>query len=327
MRNRNFILSGLLFYASLLFLKTTRVLPLRAARALGIFLADIAYWLVPRIRKVGMDNLDIAYGDAINAQEKRKILRGSVRNLGLVAAEFSRMPLLASDRADRHATVRGLEHVNLAEGAILMGAHSGNWEWMISVGVRLGFRMAVIVREFDDPRTNAVIDEIRRQSGVKTVSKNAAMGPLLSKIRNGCQVGVLADQCPRENAAPATFFGIPTWATIGPALLSMRARVPLHPVAMIRNPDRTYTLEFQPAVPFVLTGNFLMDLQENTQRCQNALEELIRRHPDQWLWFHRRWKKRERLEQEWQSRLVRHQRENSSGAGAQASDQPLQEEQ
>jgi hypothetical protein len=51
------------------------------------------------------------------------------------------------------------------------------------------------------------------------------------------------------------------------------------------------------------SGQYLEDLVFNTQRCQDALETIIRAHPEQWLWFHQRWRKRERLEKEWAFRL------------------------
>lgn len=298
---------GILFYPSIAFFHIIRWLPLPVARSLGLGLAHLAFYAVPRIRKVGRANLDLAYGDSLSASEKEHILRGAVRNLGLVAVEFSRMASLTQAFIDRHVTIKGLSNMEPGKGAVMVSAHLGNWEWFMPAGISLGFDVIIVVREFDNPRMNTFIDGVRRATGVRTISKDAAMGPLLRKVREGALVGLLADQSPRDNGVPVTFFGQRTWATAGPALVAMRARVPMHPVSMTRNDNGAYTLEFFPAIPMIQTGDLLHDLEENTQRCQDAVETMIRNHPEQWLWFHRRWKPRERLATEWAARKNRRQ--------------------
>ena len=50
--------------------------------------------------------------------------------------------------------------------------------------------------------------------------------------------------------------------------------------------EKKYILRFDPEIE--MTG----DVQADTQRVHAALESVIRAHPDQWLWIHRRWKTR-----------------------------------
>ncbi len=304
-RKRNPVTRRVLCMLSLCFFKLTGLLPLCAARLMAAAFAWTAYHVVPRIKKVGRENLDLAYGAELTDVEKDRILRDSVKNLALVAVEFSRVPRIARGSHESYVEVKGLEHVDPSTGAVLIGAHLGNWEWMPPVIASLGWELIVVVREFDDPKMNAAVDRTRRAGGVKTIAKNAALGPLLRKLREGCHAGLLVDQNPRDNGTPVRFFGKQTWATVGPALMAMRAKAPLHPVSITRNPDGKYTLEFFPALPLRHSGNTLDDLVENTQRCQDALEAMIRKHPGQWLWFHRRWKRRERLEREWELRTAK----------------------
>lgn len=302
---RNRLVQQILFYPILVFFNITSRLPLSLTRRSATMLATLAYYLVPRIKKVGMANLDIVYGETLTFEEKNKILRESVKNLALVALEFACVPSIKNNLDKMNISVKGFENVNPDAGSVLMSAHLGNWEWLLPVGVHIGLHPVIVVRQFDDRRMDAIVDVIRRKSGIKTVPKDAALGPLLRRLQEGWQAGLLADQNPREDAVPVTFFGQSTWATIGPALIAMRAQVPIHPVSMVRNADFGYTAEFFPALELQYSGDTLADLQINTQRCQDALEKIIRRNPEQWLWFHRRWKKRERLEQEWADRIAR----------------------
>jgi len=40
------------------------------------------------------------------------------------------------------------------------------------------------------------------------------------------------------------------------------------------------------------TGDRAADIVTNTQRCSDAVVAMIRRYPEQWVWFHKRWRTR-----------------------------------
>jgi len=305
-RRRHPAVRAIAAYATIVFVKITRLLPTSVAYGVSGLLGRVAYYVVPRIRRVGLENLDRAYGASLRAAEKRRILRGAVQNVARVAAEFSRMPDLAAGGFAGHVTIRGQEHLDLSRGCLIAGGHLGNWEWMAPAMASCGYRVAEVVRPLDDRRLNAVVDATRRGGGILTIPKDDAGGEMLRLLKAGWMVGVLIDQSPRQNAVPASFFGALCWATIAPAMIAVRAKVPVHPVSMVRDKGGCYTLEFYPALEMVHTGNFQEDLVVNTQRCQEAFEQVVRAHPEQWLWFHRRWKARPRLDAEWQARQARH---------------------
>ena len=283
----------------------TRVLPLPLARALGRGMFRTVLTVIPRLRRIGMENLDTAFGDTLDRRAKEDILRQAAENLGLVAAEFSRIPLVASTGRGPLFDVRGLENIDRSRGGIFLSAHIGNWEWLAPAGASVGLETLIVVRGFDDPLMDRTVDAIRHVPGVETVDKHTALPALVATVKQGRYAGILADQNPRENGIPSTFFGRPTWSTIGPAMLARRAKCPIYPVSMTREPDGRYVLEFFPPLEMVQGSDPLKELQENTQRCQDALEEMIRRRPGQWLWFHRRWRTRNRHEREWAERWDR----------------------
>ena len=303
MKNRrNPIIQGLTAGASLGFARLTAMLPLPLERGLASLLAGVAYYAVPRIRKVGLANLDLAYSDTLSPGEKRRILWEAVRHVAITAAEFSRLPSLNPDGFARLVRIVGREHLP-ETGFVCIGGHFGNWEWMAPAMACTGRRIAEIVRPLDDPRLNAFIDATRRGGGTETIPKEDAGREIVRLVREGVGVGILIDQSPRRNGVPVTFFGASCWATIAPAMISARSKVPVHPVAMVRDADGGHTLHIYPALEFAQSGNLRKDLVTNTQRCQDAFEQVVRAHPEQWMWFHRRWKHREFLEAEWQAKF------------------------
>lgn len=314
-RCRNPLIQGVLASLTILFGQLTLLLPLSWSRKLALVLGRIAFLLIPRMRRVGMANLDLAYGDTLSAAEKKRILRGALDNLALTAAEFSRLPRVAKRRFEGYVEVTGFEHIDTTRGFLGISGHLGNWEWMCPAVASCGFQVAEVVRLFDQPWLNAVIDRTRRGGGIATIPKDNAGRAVLELLRKGWLMGLLIDQSPRQNGVPVTFFGQPCWATVAPVMIALRAKVPIHPVSMVRDERGRYTCRFHPAIEMVRSGDPLRDLVANSQRCQSALERIIREHPDQWLWFHRRWKKRERLEQEWQARQARQARKRRQEPG------------
>ncbi|GMU93716.1 MAG: hypothetical protein AMXMBFR4_27740 [Candidatus Hydrogenedentota bacterium] len=304
-RRRHSIVSGILAAVSIAFARVMSVLPLPVCRVIGKRLGVLAYVLVPRVRRVAMDNLRQAYRGEKSERELRSIARGAAINVGIVAAEFSHIPRLDAAGIERLVRVVGVEHLDSSRGGFIIGAHLGNWEWMATVVNHLGFKAAEVVRPLDAPSLNEFVDRVRCWHGVRTLPKEGSGQELMRLLKEGWKVGVLADQSPRESAVPVTFFGRPCWATVAPAMVALRMKMPIHVVTMTRDGSGLYTLEFSPPIELPRTGNLRRDLISITQRCQDLIEEKVRLFPDQWLWLHRRWKARPRLDEEWKAREAR----------------------
>lgn len=282
------------------------LLPYNVVTRLGVWVGRLAYYVVPRIRKVGMANLDLAFGDTITPQEKRRILRKSAENIGKVGARFMQIPKLAAGQLDIAFNGAGAEYVpDVGAGGLLISAHLGNWEYIGLATRPFGMRGGGIVRPFDDPRVDAAIDEIRRAGGFDTISKDNAGMKILNMVKNGEYVFMLVDQSARESAVPTTFFGQPCWSTFAPAMVALRTKANIYPLFVVEEDDGSYTLMARARIEVTRTDDFRDDLVRITQQCQDAIEEVVREYPEQWLWFHRRWKPRPALEAEWNARRER----------------------
>jgi Kdo2-lipid IVA lauroyltransferase/acyltransferase len=290
--------------AGRLFIRLFGALPLPWCRRIGRAMGTAGYYLIPRIRRVAGQNIGLVYGDTLSVAEKRAMALGASRSIAITGAEFAHLDKIDRAFIEKHCVVRGFdEHMPTEGGVLLVGAHFGNWEWLAPIVQTLcPQKVCGIVRPLDDPGLDRAVKRLRMAVGVDIISKEGAGAEIIRRLREGQIVGVLIDQSPRESAAPVSFMGQPAWATVAPVMAAFRAHVPVIPFSCVRMDSGDYAFTFHPPVPISRTGDLQRDILDNTQRCQDAIVETIQTHPDQWLWMHRRWKERPRLEKEWARR-------------------------
>jgi len=113
-------------------------------------------------------------------------------------------------------------------------------------------------------------------------------------LKGAGTIGILADQntMPGEGVF-VDFFGTPACTTTGIARVALHTDAAVVPgYAYWDESLRKYRLRFEPPVELVRTGDAERDVRENTQRFTKVIEEIIRKHPEQWIWIHARWKNR-----------------------------------
>ena len=88
--------------------QTLRWLPRPVARAIGRGVAISAYWLHPRLRRVGMRNLELALPEKTPA-ERERILKSVYLSLGRLLSEIPKFPEYTLENVDRIAVYDGLE--------------------------------------------------------------------------------------------------------------------------------------------------------------------------------------------------------------------------
>jgi KDO2-lipid IV(A) lauroyltransferase len=107
-------------------------------------------------------------------------------------------------------------------------------------------------------------------------------------------VGVTFDQnAKRSEAVFVPFFNEIASTSSGLARLVAITQAPVIPVFIVRQPGkRTHRIEIQDQITLQHTGDAAADIEENTRRLNRAVEEIVRRFPEQFLWTHRRYRTR-----------------------------------
>ena len=280
-----------------LFVHLVRVLPRRAARAVGSGIGTVAFLGLVRLRRVGVLNLQLAFPEMPEV-EREKLLRSVYGNLGALLAEFCLMPRYTPEVASRFIRYEGLDNYLAArergKGVLVLTGHLGAWELSSFYHSLMGHSMGMVIRRLDNRLLDEYVNSIRCLHGNRVLHKDDFARGLLTAMRAGQTVGILMD----TNMTPpqgefVRFFGVEACTASGLARVALKTGAAVLPGFCVwEEKERRYVLRFGPELQFTKTGDAEPDVLAATQQCNDVLERWIRRYPDQWLWIHRRWKTR-----------------------------------
>lgn len=288
-----------------LFLGSLGFLPRPLAVGLGRTFGRLAFWLAGKLRRTGERNLRIAFPD-LDEAKRRRLLRGSFDSLGRLLGEFSQFPRAtpASLRRLIDYDQVGLAHLRDAEksrrGVIFLTGHLGAWELLSFGWSALEYPISFLVRPLDNPLVEEFIEGVRTRFGNRAIDKKNAARESLRVLREGGTLGILSDlNTQTREGVFVPFFGKLACTTAGIATLALKTDAVVIPTCAVWDKERKrYFFHGDPPVELVRSGDRLRDVEINTARFAEAIERLVRRYPDQWLWIHRRWKTRPPGEEE-----------------------------
>ncbi|HZC65026.1 MAG TPA: lysophospholipid acyltransferase family protein [Candidatus Dormibacteraeota bacterium] len=285
------------YIAAVVTIKILGALPRPLARGVAAGVARLCFALLPTLRKTAEFNLKLAFPDW-DANERARVRRGMVRNLGWMAAEFARLPKYTAKNIEQFVVLDGHENFlagkTRGKGVLYLTGHIGAWELSSFAHALYGFPLHYMARPIDNPRIDKFVNEYRGLSGNRPIFKNESARSLLKILKEQGTVGILADQntMPQEGVW-VDFFGVSACTSTGIARVALHTDAAVVPGYVYWDAAmRKYRLRFEPPVELVRTGDIERDVRENTARFAKILEEIIRRHPEQWVWLHARWKNR-----------------------------------
>jgi KDO2-lipid IV(A) lauroyltransferase len=190
--------------------------------------------------------------------------------------------------------IEGEEHVRRAyeqgRGMIFVGGHIGYWEQQ-GIEHALSWKpISLMVRPLDNPGLHAVLEHIRTRTGNSVIYRQGSVRKVLRALAENRGVAILIDQhLHTSEAVYVDFFGRPAATTSIVGSLVHRTGAAAVPVFGLPLPGGRYRFVYGAPVP-PPPDDSPESIHDFTQRCKNVIEEYVRRHPDLWLWMHRRWR-------------------------------------
>ncbi|HZA50168.1 MAG TPA: lysophospholipid acyltransferase family protein, partial [Myxococcaceae bacterium] len=211
------------------------------------------------------------------------------RNMALAAFE-SVIPPIAADRRLVWENGELLERAAAqGKGVLVATAHFGSWELLGTALARQGLPLHAVVRPLRGA-LNEWIVQARLESGLRLIPSRGAIRGMLRALSDGGVVCMLLDQVmPLGKGVFVPFFGRPASTSPGLSAAARRTGVPVMVAASIRDGD-VLRIHVEGPFPVPHTDDVDADIRAHTAEITAALERLIRQHPEQWLWLHRRWK-------------------------------------
>ena len=271
-------------------------MPEKWLHAVFVSLAGMAYRTQKKFRELTVRNIQIGYPEKTE-QESRHMARAVFLNAGRNFADVTKgLSIRTRKEYRKRIHIEGEDHFQRAfekgKGVIALGCHLGSFEFLgtycglhypplVGVGARL--KNSLLDKLLVDSRTSRGMDYSYR--GNNTLK-------MIRALEKGQTVIMLIDQdIDQVRNVFVDFYGKKTATPVGAALFALKTGASVVPMAMSLQNGRQ-VLTICPEVEVTNTGKEEHDLVTNTQKFSDALEGMIRKCPDQWVWMHERWKTR-----------------------------------
>lgn len=254
------------------------------------------YHRVGRRRRAILDfNLRLAFPE-LDEAARRSLGLDVARHFGRVTLDALRIQRLSPAELLADVEVVGKDNLERAlemgKGVFLLSAHIGSWEVAALVaGLLIPAGFAVVNRPLDNDLLEAELERLRGLFGNRALGKQNITRSMLKQLRRGGAVGILIDQRVLEDeGVQVPFFGHPAWTHPVLARFAARTEAPVVPIWGLWDGPGKYTVRFdEPLIPGEL-AEAERDEVFLTARLTEITEGVIREHPEQWLWYHDRWR-------------------------------------
>ena len=249
-------------------------------------------------KRIAYNNLKLAFGTSKTEREYLKITKTIFRDTVKNGMEAAKSVYAGPNFIKEMVSIEGREHLDNAleqgKGVVAISAHMGNF---IIIGPRLiseGYPFSLIFRNPRDSILADTLSDMREKIGIESIPdqpRKRCVAKSLASLKKNSILYLQLDQNASSHDLWVDFFGwlVPTFR--GPVVFSMRTGAPLIPMFMIRDAPNHHKLIIKPPFKLDTTEDKENDILQNTAKITKLIESYIIKYPNQWWWFHRRWKK------------------------------------
>jgi KDO2-lipid IV(A) lauroyltransferase len=292
---RKLFADAMVYLAVRTFVCVVQTLRMDSCLALARLLAVLACDVVRLRARVIDQNLQLAF-PAMDAAARRRLARAMWEHLAIMVCEIAHAPRKIHRRNwNRFVTIRQkremVRYLLDPRPLVMVSGHFGNFEMGGYITGLLGFPSHTVARTLDNPLLDRFVNRFRAANGQYILPKQGSAGAVDALLAAGGLLMVLGDQHAGPKGCWVDFFGKPASYHKAIALFPLIHGAPLMIVYAIRS---GLPLHFELGMTGVADprspASHLEGVAPLTQWYNDALERLIRRHPEQYWWVHRRWK-------------------------------------
>ncbi len=235
----------------------------------------------------------------LRSDEIAQFIKKIYRHFGLLIVEIMLQAHYKRLKTGKRIAIDGLEEnlgslVKNGQGVCVLTGHIGNWELAGAALAEHGYDNQIVVKEMKSEAGTHLLYCIRDKNGVKTLPRRNAVRDILRCLREGKVVTFVLDQnMTSDEGIFVDFFGKKACTMPSLATIVRKTGAPVVPGAVFRNDDlRSHTLWVGPQIEWESREDAKEEIAVNTRKYNVIIEQMIMKHPEQWIWMHKRWKTR-----------------------------------
>ncbi len=273
---------------------TLRALPESMQAATGRLFGSLGYAILRNRRNIAIANIQRAFPDHTRDDAVR-IARGFFKNLGTNMIELLMAPFVPEAEVSQRFS---FEPKDIAErtlgsgrGVIALTFHYGNWEILGITSKLLNQPVVALARPLKKhARLNAFLNSLRESTGLTIIVNENTAKEVLRLLKRNAIIAILADQREkRSRGVMVDFFGHKVPTSKGTAMIGMKTGCLVVPCYAVRKGFLRYTIMCGEPIVMEREGDIEELIAKNTRKINAFLEDIIRKHPEEWFWVHQRW--------------------------------------
>ena len=269
-------------------------IPMPVMHRFGDALGWLYYTLDKRHRDITLRNIARVFPDKPKA-ERALLARRAFKQMGRTLMEIPYVFMARREDLFKRVDVQDKDILQDAlarqKGVFLLAAHFSNWELMGLMPSMMGYQTSMIYRKLNQKPLDTYTLASRSRFGTYLYPRNSGVRWLMRALKdNHCIVSALDQHMGAGNGIKVPFLGHVASTSHLPAPFVAKG-VPMIGMALVRQGnDFKFTLKFWDIPCPELTDNrAINEILIMTAACK-SFDKVLKEHPEQWLWMHRRWR-------------------------------------
>ncbi len=273
-------------------------LPHRAAGVVAGGIARLAYACARGRRREARRRIRLVFGDTLPPDAVRRIAWISFRNIVFNAMEMLRVSRFGL--ADLHRMLPELDSATArlsailakteGRGLVLALPHMGNWDLAGSACQLSGLPIFSVAGRQRNPHMNALINRLRAGHGMEILERGSGtIRQIMNRIRTGQIFAILPDTRSFNPDLQVPFLGGVANLARGMASFAYTAHVPIVPLIVRREGRCHFSVEIFDEIWPDQTAGKEAECLRLTAGVAAIIDGAIRRTPEQWFWYNKRW--------------------------------------
>ena len=265
-----------------------KILPLNLARITGSLIATNVGPLLP-VNNIAKKNIEIAFPEESKEWQK-KVLKDIWHNFGCIMAEYAHLKEILDNRIEVIDNNYSKDFFDNDLQNIIVSAHSSNWEIPgMSCRIRSN-KISAIVREPNNPFIRHFLISLRKRYSVNCFSKDmTGTKALIKNFQEGDSIALLADQ-QLSSGLNVKFFNQDMNISTLPAQIALKSKSKIFLGWPVRKSNNDFEFEIHDCINSANLENNEENILMISSKIALFYETMIKKYPDQYFWFHNRWK-------------------------------------